>query len=195
MYVTLAGLINFKEEIKGSRFIAYVDRAESVEVAMGMLESIQKEHPNATHYCWAYHIADQYRFSDDGEPSGTAGRPILEVINHQGLDRVMAIVVRYFGGTKLGVGGLARAYSGTLAKAFNKASLIEVKPCVNLTLLIPFRAVDTVYRLLKDLNVHIAKTEYSEVGVQLNITTVLSEEETLIKNLTEATRGEVKIRS
>ncbi len=193
MYITLASPANFKEVIKGSSFIAYADRVDSVEVAMEFLKGIKKEHPNATHHCWAYHIADQYRFSDDGEPGGTAGRPMLEIITRQGLDRVVAVTVRYFGGVKLGAGGLVRAYSGTLAKALNKVKFVEVRPQVNLTLLVPFAKSDMVFRFLKSLDVSIEKTQYSELGTRLDIVTFLGEEESLISELNEITCGEIKV--
>ena len=192
VYLTLENPTSFKEVIKGSSFIAYVDRAESVGMARKVLELIRQEHPNATHHCWAYCIANQYRFSDDGEPSGTAGKPILEVLTRQRLDRVMAVVVRYFGGTKLGASGLVRAYSGTLAKALKEASLTQIRQPVNLTLSVPFTKMDAVYRFLKPLSVTIENHQYTEIGVKLDIVTFLGEEKSLIEKLSEITCGQVK---
>jgi putative IMPACT (imprinted ancient) family translation regulator len=102
--LTLAGRHRHEEEVKRSRFIALVDRADSPDAALAFLELIRDV--DATHNCWAYKVDDKYRFSDDGEPGGSAGRPILAAIEGQGLDHVVAVVIRYFGGTKLGVGGL-----------------------------------------------------------------------------------------
>ena len=102
--------------IKKSRFIACADQIVSREAAMEWLDALKKEHPDARHHCWAYLIghpncASNAGMGDDGEPSGTAGKPILNVLNHRGVGDVMVVVVRYFGGIKLGTGGLTRAYS------------------------------------------------------------------------------------
>ncbi len=104
-------------EIKKSRFIACVARAESRDAAMALLDARRGLHPQARHHCWAYLLgnpeaASSAAMSDDGEPSGTAGRPILNVIQHKGLGDVAVVVTRYFGGIKLGAGGLVRAYAG-----------------------------------------------------------------------------------
>jgi len=101
-------------EVKKSRFIARVTRVESREQAMAFLETLRRAHPDARHHCWAYLLGNPRSAStaacnDDGEPSGTAGKPILHVIQHKGIGDVMVVVARYFGGIKLGAGGLTRA--------------------------------------------------------------------------------------
>lgn len=116
-------------EIKKSRFIAYARQIASRETGMAWLEEIKAEYPDARHHCWAYLIgnpacASNAGMGDDGEPSGTAGKPILNVLQHKGVGDVMIIVVRYFGGIKLGAGGLTRAY-GQAAQA-----VMEVLPVV-----------------------------------------------------------------
>ncbi|MDG6778732.1 YigZ family protein [Thiomicrorhabdus sp. zzn3] len=108
-------------EIKKSRFIAYARHIASREAGMAWLEEIKAQYPDARHHCWAYlignpHCASNAGMGDDGEPSGTAGKPILNVLQHKGVGDVMIIVVRYFGGIKLGAGGLTRAY-GQAAQA------------------------------------------------------------------------------
>ena len=108
-------------EIKKSRFIAYAKCIQSRAEGMAWLEEIKSQYPDARHHCWAYLIGDpncaaSAGMGDDGEPSGTAGKPILNVLNHKGVGDIMIIVVRYFGGVKLGAGGLTRAY-GQAAQA------------------------------------------------------------------------------
>lgn len=102
-------------EIKKSTFIAYTAKISDVSEVGAILEKLKKEHKKANHICWAYKIksdgVEQIKFSDDGEPTGTAGRPILSVIDKKRLDNVTVFVVRYFGGVKLGSGGLVRAYT------------------------------------------------------------------------------------
>ncbi|MCU0692466.1 MAG: YigZ family protein, partial [Polyangiaceae bacterium] len=99
--------------IKKSRFLARAARADTADEAMAFLQRVRDD--TASHNCWAYRIGELYRFSDDGEPGGTAGRPILSAIEGQRVDHVMVVVARHFGGIKLGAGGLVRAYGGTAA--------------------------------------------------------------------------------
>lgn len=108
-------------EDRGSRFLAWVFRADDEAAFQGRLTALRAEHPKARHHCWAWRIGGAYRFHDDGEPGGTAGRPMLQVLDGSGLDDVAAVCVRYFGGVKLGTGGLARAYSGATARALEAA--------------------------------------------------------------------------
>ncbi|AOJ71413.1 MULTISPECIES: IMPACT family protein [Burkholderia] len=112
-------------EIRKSRFIAYAIPVEGRDAAMAELQRLRTEHPGATHVCWALLAGGQSGMSDDGEPSGTAGRPILEVLRHHDLDGVLGAVVRYFGGVKLGAGGLVRAYTDAIAAALLDAERIE----------------------------------------------------------------------
>lgn len=113
--------------IERSRFISYVKACETEEIARAFLEEIKKMHPFATHNCYAY-ITERgkiARFSDDGEPQGTAGQPILEVIKNKKLFDTIVVITRYFGGIKLGAGGLVRAYSQGAAEVIEKAGIIE----------------------------------------------------------------------
>ncbi|AZQ54082.1 IMPACT family protein [Burkholderia cenocepacia] len=112
-------------EIRKSRFIAYAVPVEDRDAAMQVLQRLRDEHPAATHVCWALLAGGQSGMSDDGEPSGTAGRPILEVLRHHDLDGVLGAVVRYYGGVKLGAGGLVRAYTDAIASALLDAERIE----------------------------------------------------------------------
>ena len=115
-------------EIKKSRFICFLKRIETEEEAKAFIQQIKKEHWKANHNCSAFVLGDHHeiqRSSDDGEPSGTAGVPMLEVLKKNDLINVCAVVTRYFGGTKLGAGGLIRAYSGSVAQAIVHTGIVE----------------------------------------------------------------------
>ena len=124
MPYTLAAPCEFQEIIRKSRFLAKAAPVSSAEEAQAFLEAVSD--PSATHNCWAWKIGNQYRFSDDGEPGGTAGRPMLTAIEGQACDRVVVVVIRWFGGIQLGTGGLARAYGGSVAKCLQAGERIEL---------------------------------------------------------------------
>jgi len=124
MPFTLTGLCEFREEIRKSRFITLAAPITSAQEAQAFIE--QHSDLNATHNCWAWKLADQYRSNDDGEPGGTAGRPILAAIEAQGFDQVVVLVIRWYGGIQLGTGGLARAYGGGANKCLQTAERIEL---------------------------------------------------------------------
>ncbi len=124
--LAVAGTGIYKD--RGSKFVAYAFPVESEEEALGHLERLRKEHPKARHHCFAWRLGTEgrrFRFNDDGEPAGTAGRPILGQIDAAGLTNVVVIVVRYFGGTLLGTSGLIRAYGQSAAEALRQGQFIE----------------------------------------------------------------------
>ena len=122
---TLASPVSAEIDIRKSRFIALAIPVTDRDAAMRELGRLRAEHPGATHVCWALLAGGQSGMSDDGEPSGTAGRPILEVLRHHEVDGVLAAVVRYYGGIKLGAGGLVRAYTDAIATAMQSAERVE----------------------------------------------------------------------
>lgn len=122
---TLAAPVTAELEIRKSRFIAHAIPVADRDAAMLELRRLRDANPGAAHVCWALLAGGQSGMSDDGEPSGTAGRPILEVLRHHDLDGVLAAVVRYYGGVKLGAGGLVRAYTDAIASALQLAERIE----------------------------------------------------------------------
>ncbi|WP_347903867.1 YigZ family protein [Pseudomonas purpurea] len=124
MPFTLTGLCEYREEIRKSRFIALAAPIASAVEAQAFIE--QHSDLNASHNCWAWKLADQYRSSDDGEPGGTAGRPILAAIEAQDCDQVAVVVIRWYGGIQLGTGGLARAYGGSANKCLQGAEKIAL---------------------------------------------------------------------
>src|SRR5690606_8347759 len=123
---TLTAACSIEEEIKKSRFIAHAAPVATGAQALAFFASVGDS--GATHNCWAYKTAEGYRFNDDGEPGGTAGRPILQAIEGKGLTDVAVLVIRYFGGTKLGTGGLVRAYGGCAAKCLDAAPKTVIVP-------------------------------------------------------------------
>lgn len=129
-YRTLAGeLRHAPDPIKGSRFLGCAAPATSLERVRAYVAAIRTEHPRATHHCWGARlgaVSEGLRFDDDGEPTGSAGRPIAQQIEGHGLHDVVVVVVRWFGGTKLGVGGLMRAYSGCAGQTLDRAPVREV---------------------------------------------------------------------
>lgn len=131
MYQTLTTKTQTTYEEKRSEFIAFIWPAKDRPEALSYLEQARKEHPNARHHCWAYLIGNPTQpktvaFSDDGEPSGTAGKPMLHVLTQRGAGDCCAVVVRYFGGIKLGAAGLVRAYGQAVSKALDAAEWVDV---------------------------------------------------------------------
>lgn len=124
--ISVASKKNDTLTIQKSKFICKVIPLTTVEEVQKELEIVREEYKAATHYCYAYLFDNQKRFSDDGEPSGTAGMPILKVIENQGLDHILVIVIRYFGGIKLGAGGLVRAYTNAVVNTLNQVEKVSL---------------------------------------------------------------------
>lgn len=164
---TLASSQSHEVEIKRSRFIAVAEPVGSPQEALTRIASIRD--PDATHNCWAYRVGDQYRFSDDGEPGGTAGRPMLAAIETQEIDRVVVVVTRYFGGIKLGAGGLTRAYGGAAAECLRIAPKREIRQLVTLAVEAPFDSVGAIYSLFGRFEATRLSEDYAETGITLRI--------------------------
>ena len=189
-YQSVARTYEREEVVKGSRFIAHVTRVKSVDEALAKLDEVRARHADATHNTWAYRVGPELRFSDDGEPGGTAGRPMLEVLQKRDLDFVLAVVTRYYGGVKLGAGGLVRAYSGSLAKALDEAGVLEVRETVTRILTAPFAELDAVHRLLAGwIGLRKGEPDYTAEGLRLPVTFFADDEAPLADALTEVTRG------
>ncbi|HEV7619684.1 MAG TPA: YigZ family protein [Burkholderiaceae bacterium] len=146
---TLSSAVQVETEIRKSRFIGFAIPVTDRDAAMKELQNIRVQHHAATHVCWALMAGGQSGMSDDGEPSGTAGRPILEVLRHHDLDGVLGAVVRYYGGIKLGAGGLVRAYTDSIATALKHAQRIERVSHVELTMEIDYADEARVRRWLE----------------------------------------------
>ena len=151
--------------IERSRFLTYSKHIESEEEARAFIAGVAKAHPFATHVCYAF-VADKsgnlQRFSDDGEPQGTAGVPMLEVIKSKGLREVVVAVVRYFGGVKLGAGGLVRAYSSCVAENLSQAKIASLKTCVEVTITVDYTGLDALQRYLSTRTCLPVSCDYGE---------------------------------
>ena len=143
---TLAGPASHAIEVKHSRFLAQATPVESPADALAFLEGIART--PATHHCWAYRIGADYRSADDGEPAGTAGRPILAAIDGQGFDRVIVVVTRWYGGINLGAGGLVRAYGGAAAECLRTAPRLPLIAMRELDIHAPFEDTGAVHAAL-----------------------------------------------
>ncbi len=189
--LTLKGPASFEETIKKSRFIGHTACVTSQAESLGFFESVMD--PQATHNCWAWRINFQVRSSDDGEPSGTAGRPILNVIERRQLENIMVVVTRYYGGIKLGVGGLVRAYSGTTAKCLDRAGSIELFPTAEYIVKTGFEWTAAVHGLLTQFAAEKLEESYENEGVVLKIRCRDVDYGKLASGLRDTCRGQVKI--
>lgn len=180
---------------KKSRFIAELYPVTSEEEAIGILEKVKKKYWDARHHCWAFVLGEEQpleRCSDDGEPSGTAGKPILEVIRGAQLRNVMLIVTRYFGGTLLGTGGLVRAYTSASKEAIASADVIVKISGYRLKIKTDYTGLGKIQYLLAQRGIEIEDSEYAE-NVVLTIVIPKDDEQGLIKELTEATNAQAEI--
>jgi len=189
--LTIKNSACFEEVIKKSRFVTHAARVSSQAESLDFYESVID--PQATHNCWAWRINFQIRSSDDGEPSGTAGRPILNVIERRELENVMVVVTRYFGGIKLGVGGLVRAYSGSTAKCLDCAGTIELFPLAEYTIKAGFEWASSVHGLLDQFSAEKLAETYDENGLILKIRCRQADLGELSAGLRDSSRGQIVI--
>jgi len=164
---TLTGTCRHQQEIKKSRFLATAAAVNSAEQALAFVHEVADA--DATHNCWAYRIGQDYRFNDDGEPGGTAGRPILQAIEGQGMDGVVVVVARWYGGIKLGAGGLMRAYGGTAAECLRRAERMPIVAMATLAVHCNFAELALLKARLKDWQADIHGEIFDLDGVQLQL--------------------------
>ena len=182
-YLTIAQNTTYEQTIKKSRFICSIARVSSEEEAQQFIASIQAANKKATHNCFAYMIGDNdqiQRESDNGEPSGTAGIPILESLKLAKIHNVVAVVTRYFGGIKLGAGGLIRAYSNTTTDAIHQAGLVQRIKQAILKITVTYALHDPLLYYLKENNLEVASEEYG-----VNVETSIYVNETDLKDVKE----------
>ena len=188
---TLAGPASFELEAKRSRFLARALPVDTPEAALAFLREVAD--PQATHNCWAYRIGALYRSSDDGEPGGSAGRPILAAIEGQGVDQVMVVVTRWYGGTNLGVGGLVRAYGGAAAECLRTAARRELVPWVEAELACGFELAGGVHGLLDSLGAVKLDERFDEHGARLRLRVPDYNEHELASRLRDLSRGAARL--
>ncbi|CAH0992685.1 IMPACT family member YigZ [Sinobacterium norvegicum] len=183
-YAIPAEAVELCYEIKKSKFIARVAYAGNRQQAMAVLEQARIDYPDARHHCWAYLLGDPKQptsqaFSDDGEPSGTAGKPILNVLNHRGIGDIIVVVIRYFGGIKLGAGGLVRAYSTSTQQAVETLQTKTLVPMIEHRLLCDYAGEAEIRRWLEGAEGQLVDVDYGG-ELQMTIALPLSMEHALI---------------
>lgn len=139
--------------INKSRFITYLYKVESVSKVNDILDSIKNKYKDATHYCFAYIIGNAKRFNDDKEPLHTAGMPMLNVLENKKLNNVLAVVIRYFGGIKLGAGGLIRAYTNAVSEALEEENIIPLKKIITKRIEFDYKDINNINYILRDYNI------------------------------------------
>ena len=188
MLYQLNGLHQYEEDIKKSRFLALAAPANSAEQAMSFLQ--KHSVIDATHNCWAYKIQDEYRFNDDGEPGGTAGRPILQAIEGQDCDRVVVLVIRWFGGVKLGTGGLIRAYGGVAASCLRLAPKSPIIALQTIRCSCEYSDSDLVRSRLAQFKAQVLSEQFGATGVEWVLALPLDQVDALEQTFTNLTRGQ-----
>lgn len=192
MVITISKDFSREIEIKKSRFICQLKRVKSEEEARDFISAVKKQHYKANHNCSAFAIGDRQevqRSSDDGEPSGTAGVPMLEVLKKRQITNVCAVVTRYFGGIKLGAGGLIRAYAGSVAQALDEVGLVEIVEQRELILTMEYKFFDGLANFLP---VPVSEQNFSE-NVEVKIFLDETRIEQFKDDLTEKFNGKIAV--
>ena len=193
---TIAAPLSFEgEKVRGSRFFAHLAPVGDVDAAQRFIAAIRRRFADATHNCYAWRLSDRddgFRYSDAGEPSGSAGRPMLDRLSGRELVRVAAVVTRYFGGTKLGRGGLARAYAGALAAALERAEIVELPRTTALALSFDYSRSGAVDAVLAAHALEPTEARYG-AGVRLVVETPIDALEHLVLQLRERCAGRITI--
>ena len=196
-YRVPAGKQRFEEEIRRSRFITTVAYTPSVEAARDFIAATRAEFSDASHNCWAYRVGapgstSQIGMSDDGEPHGTAGRPMLTILEHSDIGDITAVVTRYFGGVLLGKGGLVKAYGGGVQYAVSKMATKLHIPSVMLTLVLPYSAVTPLQRMLAQYEAVVLDETYA-VDVTFVLKLPVERSKALAAAVTEMTSGQALV--
>lgn len=194
-YLTVKGYGEREIVISKSRFLTYIERAETEEDAISFIDGIKKLHHNATHNCSAYIIGEHdhiQKANDDGEPSGTAGVPMLEVLKKQGLKDTVVVVTRYFGGIKLGGGGLIRAYGKATTEGLIAAQIVERKLHHFMKVAIDYTWLGKVENEIRSSSYSLEEIRYLE-GVEIIVSVLKEEEEQFRSWITEMTNGQASI--
>ncbi len=189
---TLASPWRHEEDIRKSRFLAQAAPVGSTVDALAFVDSVSDT--TATHNCWAYRIGDAYRFNDDGEPGGTAGRPMLQAIDGQGCDRVVVVVTRWYGGIKLGAGGLARAYGGTAAECLRLAPRVTIVAMGRLFICCDFAELALVTTRIRDMDGAIEQEVFVADGAELTVVAPLDRLEAIAARVVDLSRGRIQPR-
>lgn len=190
MALTLAAAVHSELVIKKSRFIGCVQPVADREAAVRIVNDLRVAHPGAAHVCWALMAGGQSAANDDGEPGGTAGRPMLEVLRHQELEGVLATVVRYFGGVKLGAGGLLRAYTDAIAQALVGVDKLPLQRLRTLCCAVPYAMEGTLRRELDAAGAALDNVAHGALVI-LTFSVVDAAATALVQRIDDATQGRV----
>ncbi|MEQ4617395.1 MAG: YigZ family protein [Corticimicrobacter sp.] len=188
MTYTLLETCTYQEDVRKSRFLGWAAPVASIDEAVAFFAAHSVA--DATHNCWAYRIGPLYRFNDDGEPGGTAGRPILQAIEGQGFDNVAVLVVRWFGGVKLGAGGLVRAYSACAANTLRQGKRQEVIPAMQVRCRCLYTDLARVQARLAQAGVRTLDEQFDAEGVQLRLDVPLAVASELAAAVADISRGQ-----
>lgn len=189
MAFTLAGPCEFREEIRKSRFVTLAAPVASTADAQAFIE--QNSVAEATHNCWAWKIGAQYRSNDDGEPGGTAGRPILAAIEAQEFDQVVVLVIRWYGGIQLGTGGLARAYGGGANKCLQQAARLPLINRQGFRLECTFSELALVKLRIAEIDGVIDNETFTANGAEMTLAVAPASAELLQRQLADLSRGRI----
>jgi uncharacterized YigZ family protein len=184
---TLQRIETHAQEIKKSRFLAVCGPVSSEQAARAFIS--EQSDLTASHNCWAFRIGQTYRFNDDGEPGGTAGKPILQAIDGQALDHIAVVVIRWFGGTLLGSGGLIRAYGGTAAICLRAADKVEVIEMIKATVDCEFSDLALIKARLAGLGVTISTETFTDTGASLALQIPKGAAQTAAAMILDLSRG------
>jgi uncharacterized YigZ family protein len=188
---TLARECEFAQDTRKSRFLALATPVTSPEAALAYLRAVSD--PGATHNCWAYRIGQEYRYSDDGEPGGSAGRPILQAIDGQQCDAVMVVVTRWYGGINLGVGGLIRAYGGTAAECLRIGPRVPLIAITRLSMRCEFNELPLLKARLGELGATVDDEAFHATGAVLAVQLPTARREEALGRITDIGRGRILV--
>lgn len=196
-YYTIKSYGSHEKIIQKSRFITYISRAENENEAIAFIQKIKKKHYDATHNCSAYIIGENdeiQKANDDGEPSGTAGIPMLEVLKKRNLKNVVVVVTRYFGGIKLGAGGLIRAYSSATSEGIDAVGIVKRTRMQIIFATFDYSYIGKIENEIRNTPYRIKETNYTE-QVEMAIYVEIGKKEDFSKWITNLTNGAVKLRT
>jgi len=196
-YPVPAEEVSFSEEIKKSRFITLLAHTDGVEAAKAFVSEVKNLHPTARHHCWAFVAgapadSQQLGFSDDGEPAGTAGKPILAQLMGSGVGEITAVVVRYYGGIMLGTGGLVKAYGGGVQQALKQLSVRQKVPLAEYKLHCDYAQLTLVESLMQQMGGHILHSDYG-AAVELRLALPAAEADAIVMRLYDLSRGTLNL--
>jgi uncharacterized YigZ family protein len=195
MTTSIATAVSAEIIIKKSRFIAHIHPVSGRTEALALVDAYWQQHPEARHVCWALLAGGESGMNDDGEPSGTAAKPIMNVLQHKHLDGVLGVVVRYFGGIKLGAGGLTRAYTDAIATALLGAEYISNIAQAQLEIALPFSEEGRIRRFVAQHDGVVLGVHYSNIEAFLQLQLAQDQSATLLQEINNLCSGQLRLTS